>query len=214
MKLRHISPDGIVRRCYANLGNCRFTQIDSTGRQFDQKEFKKITSQEPKIRQVLEPLVNENDGNLTGLEFSTKSKQSTAEKILVRRKVKSMEEMWDLVRYTSLVDTDKYADSFENTIQDLEDKGFTIHKIKNTWMDKSNPYNGINVKVLDPDGCKFELQFHTKESLEAKEKAHLLYERQRLLGKDDIKENLRLAEEMRDIFNKVPNPYKGGMYEI
>lgn len=208
MRLRHISPDGIVRRCYAKLGNCRFTQIDSTGRQFDQKEFKKITSQEPKIRQVLEPLVNENDGNLTGLEFSTKSKQSTAEKILVRRKVKSMEEMWDLVRYTSLVDTDKYADSFENTIQDLEDKGFTIHKIKNTWMDKSNPYNGINVKVLDPDGCKFELQFHTKESLEAKEKAHLLYERQRLLGKDDIKENLRLAEEMRDIFNKVPNPFE------
>lgn len=146
MKLRHISPDGIVRRCYAKLGNCRFTQIDSTGRQFDQKEFKKITSQEPKIRQVLEPLVNENNGSLTGLEFSTKSKQSTAEKILVRRKVKSMNEMWDLVRYTSLVDTDKYADSFEDTIQGLEDKGFIIHKIKNTWMDKNNPYNGINVR--------------------------------------------------------------------
>lgn len=208
MKLRHISPDGIVRRCYAKLGNCRFTQIDSTGRQFDQKEFKKITSQEPKIRQVLEPLVNENDGNLTGLEFSTKSKQSTAEKILVRRKVKAMNEMWDLVRYTSLVDTDKYADSFEKTIQGLKDKGFVIHQVKNTWLDKDNPYNGINVKVLDPDGCKFELQFHTKESLEAKEKAHLLYEKQRLLGKDDIKENLRLAEEMRDIFNKVPNPFE------
>lgn len=68
--------------------------------------------------------------------------------------------------------------------------------------------------MLDSDGCKFELQFHTKESLQAKEDAHLLYEKQRLLGKDDIKENLRLAEEMRDIFNKVPNPYKGGMYEI
>lgn len=207
MNLRHISPDGIIRRCCAKLGNCRFTQIDSTDRQFNQKEFKKITSQEPKIRQVLEPLANENKGTLTGLEFSTKSKQSTAEKILVRKKVKSMNEMWDLVRYTSLVDTNEYIDSFEKTIQGLKDKGFTIHQIKNTWKDKDNPYNGINVKVLDPDGCKFELQFHTKESLDAKEKAHLLYEKQRLLGKDEVKENLRLVKEMERIFNAVPNPY-------
>lgn len=208
MSLKHISPDGIVRRCYARLGNCRFIQIDSTGRQFDQKEFKRITSQEPKIRQALELVVNQNEGTLTGLEFSTKTKQSTAEKILVRKKVKSMNEMWDLIRYTSLIDTDKYIHSFENTIQGLKDKGFVVHQIKNTWLDKDNPYNGINVKILSLDGYKFELQFHTKESLEAKEKAHLLYEKQRLLGKGETKENLRLIKEMERIFKAVPNPYK------
>lgn len=208
MNLKHISPDGIIRVCYAKIGNCRYIQIDSTGRQFDQEEFKKITNKEPDVRKVLEPLVNQNKGSLTGLEFATKSRESTAEKILVRKKVKSMDEMWDLVRYTSLVDIDKYVDSFKKTIQGLKDKGFVIHNIKNTWNDKSDPYNGINVKVLDPNGCKFELQFHTEDSLKAKEKAHLIYEKQRKLGKDDIKEILRLSQEMKDIFDRVPNPYE------
>ena len=49
------------------------------------------------------------------------------------------------------------------------------------------------------EGYNFELQFHTKESLEAKELAHKLYEKQRLPETPE-KEKESLAREMDKIF--------------
>ena len=57
------------------------------------------------------------------------------------------------------------------------------------------------------EGYNFELQFHTKESLEAKELAHKLYEKQRLPETPE-KEKESLAREMDKIFNEVPVPPK------
>ena len=70
--LKHRSPDGKIRPCYARLGNCRFTQIGPNGREFNTSQFKEIISKEPDIRKDLKPIVERTKGKLIGLEFQLK----------------------------------------------------------------------------------------------------------------------------------------------
>ena len=57
-------------------------------------------------------------------------------------------------------------------------KGFELIKLKNLWH--ADQYKGINSQWLRSEtGTRFEMQFHTPESLEAKELTHEAYERLR-----------------------------------
>ena len=56
----------------------------------------------------------------------------------------------------------------------LKQKGYATIKVKNSWEDNS-PYKGINT-ILKKDDLYFEMQYHTKKSLEVKEINHKLYE--------------------------------------
>ncbi len=71
--------------------------------------------------------------------------------------------------------------------------------------DEPDEYLGRNMAFESPDGQKFEVQIHTKDSLEAAEKTHPLYEKKRA---DDTPqpERDRLQVEMNKIFSKVPIP--------
>ena len=60
----------------------------------------------------------------------------------------------------------------------LNDQGFVLQKLRNYWSD--DKYNGINSQWIEPDsGQRFEVQFHTSISFEAKQLTHLAYERLR-----------------------------------
>ena len=69
------------------------------------------------------------------------------------------------------------------------------------------PYKGVNVKMQDDKGAKFELQFHTQQSLEIKEKLHPLYEEQRKLEKDNPrkKELKQIMQEMSSVIELPHN---------
>ena len=55
-------------------------------------------------------------------------------------------------------------------------KGSSSSKLKNLWT--SDQYKGINSQWRRAgDGLRFEVQFHTQSSLEAKELTHKAYER-------------------------------------
>lgn len=71
--------------------------------------------------------------------------------------------------------------------------------------DEPDEYLGRNMAFESPDGQKFEVQIHTKDSLEAAEKTHPLYEKKRA---DDTPqpERDRLQAEMNKVFCKVPIP--------
>ena len=63
-------------------------------------------------------------------------------------------------------------------VERLKAEGFELIKLKNLWAD--DQYKGINSQWRRPEtGLRFELQFHTPESLEAKELTHKAYERLR-----------------------------------
>ena len=141
---------------------------------------------EPKITKDLNEIVEANGGKLEGLDFRLKSEGSLSRKLeseMLETK-KSLEEvsnkMYDVVRYTSVSDNDNFTDHYNKVKADLESKGYEVVRVKNSMADNEASYRGVNTVVQNSDGQKFELQFHTKQSLEIKEINHKLYEEQRL----------------------------------
>ena len=84
----------------------------------------------------------------------------------------------DMVRYTQACTPESMMRNFEATSKALEAKGYKPVKVKNTWetYNLGNPYRGVNCVYMSPTGTKFELQFHTAESLVGKEVQHGQYE--------------------------------------
>ena len=92
----------------------------------------------------------------------------------------------------------------------MEERGFKIYKLKNYWSD--DQYKGINSQWVRPDsGQRFEVQFHTRISFEAKQITHGAYERLRTHEADPLEE-LVLEAFQRKVTAAVPIP--SGVTEI
>ena len=66
--------------------------------------------------------------------------------------------------------------AFFPDVDRIKSEGFELVKLKNLWTEEQ--YKGINSQWRRPEtGLRFEVQFHTPESLEAKELTHKAYER-------------------------------------
>ena len=169
----------------------------------DYLDYLKITTSEAKVTGDL----RENIDGLISLETRVKSPSSTYEKIYERQKYRSVQELSDILRYTSIKDENTYTKSVKKDISKLEKKGYVVVKQTNYWKDATTGYNGINYCLLSPDSVKVELQFHTEESHKCKEtELHELYEQERI-EKDPIKkEELRLKQ--REVGSKVKVPDK------
>lgn len=173
--------------------------------------YNKACENEKKITPELNEIVKENGGELAGLEYRIKSPESFQRKINTDMSEKgiseeeAIENMKDVVRYTSVSDFDKLAENYSCTINSLKDKDYNVIETKNTWDNEKNPYKGVNVSLESPEGQKFELQFHTPESLEAKEKMHKLYEEARLPS-TPLERREELAKEMGEISSSLERP--------
>lgn len=98
---------------------------------------------------------------------------------------KAMDGIWDAVRYTQVSTPDKIADNFNDTIDSLEGKGYRVVRVSNSWDNPNMAYKGVNCRMLSPKGQKFELQFHTPDSVGIKESIHQEYEVQRVVPASD-----------------------------
>ena len=84
----------------------------------------------------------------------------------------------DAIRYTFQYDEARYTQGVRTDIARMKDQGFELDKLKNYWSDEK--YKGINSQWIEPDtGQRFEVQFHTRISFEAKQLTHGAYERLR-----------------------------------
>jgi hypothetical protein len=82
----------------------------------------------------------------------------------------------DAVRSTLTYSSEHYAEGVQEDIDRLKAEGFELVRLKNLWH--ADQYKGINSQWLRSEtGTRFEMQFHTPESLEAKELTHEAYER-------------------------------------
>ena len=156
---------------------------------------------------------------LYGLDFRLKEKKSAVEKVKrerIENKYKEnwhdrkiMNRMYDLVRYTQLVDKDTFVEQAQKTIDELKGRGYKIVELMNFWRKEvnkgKNPYRGINMKWKSPDGQKFELQFNTKNNLTVKDKMHDIYNKQRIL-KEGSKEWEDLNNESLKLTKLFDNP--------
>jgi len=99
----------------------------------------------------------------------------------------------DAVRCTYMYPDASYGRGVLNDIEQLKSRGFELDKLKNTWT--SDQYKGINTQWVDPASeVRFEVQFHTRASLEAKELSHKAYERIRSITEPTPETDLEAGE--------------------
>jgi hypothetical protein len=110
----------------------------------------------------------------------------------------------DAIRYTFQYDEAGYTGGVRADIARLQDQGFKLDRLKNSWS--SDQYKGINSQWTDFDtGQRFEVQFHTRISFEAKQITHTAYERLRSKQADAFEE-LVLEAFQNKVAAAVPTP--------
>jgi hypothetical protein len=110
----------------------------------------------------------------------------------------------DGIRYTFIVDFDYYTVGVEAGHERLTQAGYERIETKPSW--NSDQYRGVNSQWREPvDGVMFEVQFHTEESWDAKQKTHDAYERIQEPG-TSVEEVERLRDYQRWVSAQVRIP--------
>ena len=125
------------------------------------------------------------DRQLAGLDNMLKGEDRLKEKIADGLRYRpdstarqAVAEVPDAVRFTLAYSDAHYTKGVLADVDRLKAEGFELVKLKNLWA--KDQYKGINSQWCSPEtGLRFEVQFHTWESLEAKELTHKAYERLR-----------------------------------
>jgi hypothetical protein len=120
---------------------------------------------------------------LAGLDHMIKGEDRLKEKIadeLTAKPGRTVQQVLDTVvdpvRFTFTYQPQRYADGALTDVELLKAEGFELVKLKNLWA--ADQYKGVNSQWRRPEtGLRFEVQFHTPESLAAKELTHEAYER-------------------------------------
>jgi hypothetical protein len=166
-------------------------------------------------REVVSPRMHEvescdPDRRLIGLEHCLKGRDRIKEKVAesITLKHHTPEEaislLPDSIRYTFQYDETRYTQGVRADIDRMKEHGFKLDVLKNGWSD--DQYKGINSQWTDlVTGQRFELQFHTRISFEAKQITHGAYERLRSKQADAFEE-LVLEAFQKKVSADVPLP--------
>jgi hypothetical protein len=157
------------------------------------------------------------DRRLAGLEHMVKGEDRLKEKLadawhgrpgLTARQVLSM--VPDAVRSTLTYSSERYAEGVLADVDQLKAEGFELIKLKNLWH--ADQYKGINSQWIRAEtGTRFEMQFHTEASLEAKELTHEAYERIRAnaalpVDEQDLVQDRELENFQRRVNTLIATP--------
>lgn len=178
-------------------------------------KYNNIMESEIVITDALKDTAEKAQAQMAGLEYRKKTKASFLRKIdkdtasSKNPKVvkEALDNIGDALRYTYVADADNLVEVFKTATEQLETRGYQFAKVKNTWR-KNSAYRGVNCTVIAPDGyhTRFELQFHTPESLELKEgKLHKLYEEARDAN-TPIERQRELNRQMIELSNELEFP--------
>lgn len=181
------------------------------------KAHELAVEKEPKISKDIQSSIKENGGELAGFQYRLKQLDSLERKVKTEifdnniNVEEALDRMYDNVRYTSISSVENMKDHYYNVISSLESKGYKLVRVKNTLANPNAAYRGINCVLEDANGYKFELQFHTQQSLDIKEINHKLYEEQRKDGISSSRFN-ELNEIMKENASSIDTP--NGIEEI
>lgn len=171
--------------------------------------YQKMKAAEPNITQDMTAIVKQVGVVLSGLEHRLKSQGSlqrkVASEVLKGRELDNiLPKMRDIIRYTAILDDVNFVDQYKAVIDGLEQAGYKIVAVKNTWQDGQS-YKGINTFV-EKDGIVFELQYHTHDSFTLKNgKLHTLYEEFRL-DETSLERKNELWLQMVQLSAKIKQP--------
>ena len=148
--------------------------------------------------------------HLAGFQHRLKDRDRIKEKVygMIQESGFSAEEavsrVPDAIRYTFQYDDAHYTQSVRVDIARMREQGFKLDALKNSWSD--DQYKGINSQWTESDTSqRFEMQFHTHISFEAKQLTHASYERLRA-GQPDKFEQMVLEAFQKKVSAEVPIP--------
>jgi hypothetical protein len=183
-------------------------RADAISRGYDRVRETEEKTVTPAMRRIE---AEDPDRSLVGLDFRLKGKDRIEEKV-----TKAMAEQPDLtyadafatvkdaIRYTFQYPEERYATGVHADLSRLEATGFERVDCRNTWTNEE--YKGINSRWQVPDsGQRFEVQFHTQASFEAKQETHAAYEKLRSPATPKDEQD-KLVEFQRDVTARVPIP--------
>jgi hypothetical protein len=153
----------------------------------------------------------DHDRRLVGLEHHLKGRDRIKEKIYKDIKENGLSPsealslLPDALRYTFQYEYARYTQGVLADIGRMKEQGFELEVLKNFWSD--DQYKGINSQWIEPEsGQRFELQFHTSISFEAKQITHDAYGLLRSVPKPDILEHMVLEAFQAKVAATVPIP--------
>ena len=148
--------------------------------------------------------------HLVGFEHHVKGLDRLKEKVHDSMKLKhhSVSEAISLlpdgIRFTFQYEEARYTQGVGADMIRLQERGFKLDLPKNLWSD--DQYKGFNSQWVEPvSGQRFEVQFHTRISYEAKQLTHPAYERLRTKEADALEE-LLLEAFQKKVTAAVPIP--------
>jgi hypothetical protein len=188
----------------------RFLENDANGRA--ESECDRVAAREQeRISPELRAIENQDpDRHLIGFDHRLKGRDRIKEKVCDKvdefgfSPEEAVSSVSDTIRYTFEYRESRYTQGVWADIGRLKDQGFELDKLKNSWSDEQ--YKGINSQWIEPDtGQRFEVQFHTRISFEAKQLTHGAYERLRTHQADKFEE-LVLEAFQKKVTAEVPVP--------
>ena len=167
--------------------------------------------EEQKITPAMRAIESQDpDRHLIGLEDCRKGRDRIKEKVYDKMEEfdfspqEAVASVSDTIRYTLQYREAHYTQGVWADIERLNSQGFELHKLRNAWS--SEEYKGVNSQWIEPDtGQRFEVQFHTRISFEAKQLTHDAYERLRTQQIDEF-EKMVLKAFQRKVSTDVPIP--------
>ena len=150
------------------------------------------------------------DRHLIGFEHRLKGRDRIKEKVYDKMQEfsysaeQAVSVVSDTIRFTFEYREARYTQGVWSDIDRLRGEGFKLHQLKNAWSGEE--YKGINSQWIEPaTGQRFEVQFHTRISFEAKQLTHDAYERIRTQQADEF-EKMVLKAFQRKVSAEIPIP--------
>lgn len=170
-----------------------------------------IHNVEPRVTSDLTRAATEFDGEMEGLEFKTKGRDSLLRKLPLKAQspaqlTQPFSVIRDALRYTICFPEPDWGNSVQHVLWELQSKGYKINSEESTWA-KGDPYSGLHYDMQAPNSdIVFELQFHTTSSFDLKNKVlHKMYEEFRNPS-TPLKRRQDLYDEMTKYWDKIPVP--------
>jgi len=148
--------------------------------------------------------------HLIGFEHRLKDRDRIKEKVHAKMEEfsysaeEAVSAVSDTIRYTFQYREAHYTQGVWTDLERLKGEGFKLHQLKNSWSGEE--YKGINSQWIESGtGQRFEVQFHTRTSFEAKQLTHDSYELLRTQRADEF-EKMVLKAFQRKVSAEVPIP--------
>lgn len=147
-------------------------------------------------------VANKYFGELKGLDFRVKSLDSLKRKLLDRSTNPKVIQgdpfsvVRDALRYTIAFPEPDWSNSVQKALWSLQERGYQIVEEEQSWP-RGDPYSGSHYTLVGRDGVPIELQFHTSDSFNLKNRViHRMYEEFR-----DKSTPLKRRQELYDLMS-------------